>query len=328
MENNERSLSAQLYELEPDLAVDISEQAFEELRVSLDKVGAMKQSVADAIIKAKEKDLKDHVERLRAVLRKLVVMENSLKEEHDLKETAKLACELDQLEAECLGEVSEDETVLESQEAESKHVLTSVRYGIAAKLVGFGGVFACLLGCIAYLIFTNIDAMEVTFNWIWLIINAVGVVLFTVIGIVLNRKALYYTALAKEDADLLALKEDKKAQKLAAEYSNIVAAAYALELNAEKAAKGSEDDLVKEETHGKLLSIKKVKDQKTEGVHVTVNGNPVVVLAALATGVAAALTAALLVGKRPKGEKKAKKTEKKADQKEALLQGVCFLMNH
>lgn len=332
MEHNERNASAQLYELEPDVAVDISEQAFEELRVSLGKVEAMKQTVANAIIKAKEKDLKDHVETFRALLRKLVVMENSLKDEQNKKETAKLAFELDQLEAECYGELAENEAEIEATEQESRHSLTSVRYRIAAKLIGFGGVFACLLGCIAYLIFAQIDAMEVSFNWLWVAVNAVGVVLFTAIGISLNKKSLYYADLAKTDADLIAAEEEKTARKLAAEFSNIAAAAYALELEAEKAAKGSEEEKpVEENSHAKLLSVKKGKNEKDDGVHVTVEGHPVVALAVVAAGIAA-VTAMLLVGKRPKVGKKEKKADKKADQKankkEAVMQGVCFLLNN
>jgi hypothetical protein len=106
MEHSELTRSEELYELEPELVVDISDQAFEDLSASLKKIEAMKQEIAEGILKAKKKNLTAHVEKFRAILRELVVMENALLEEKSKKETAKLASELDRLEAECSKELS------------------------------------------------------------------------------------------------------------------------------------------------------------------------------------------------------------------------------
>ncbi len=319
MGNSERNISAELYELEPNVSVDISAQAFEELRVSLEKVEAMKQVVAESIVKAKQKNLKDHVETFRNLLRKLVVMEASLKEEQDRKDTAKLAFELDALEEECNREIAADEAILETPAVESRHTLTSIRYGIAAKLIGFGGVFACLLGCIIYLIFVQIDGMEVSFHWIWPILNGIGVVIFTVIGLALNRKALRYEDLAqKEEAELIA-EEEKEAQKAAAEVFEIAAAAYTLELEAEKAGKKKDAaEGAEEKSKCKLACIKKLKKAKREGEPAEDKKKSKLMVTAIAAG--AALAAVMLVGKGKRSKKKGKKAAK--------IHGVFFQIDN
>ena len=138
MKKKEQKSAAELYEIQPEELVDISEQAFEDVRVSLEKVEAMKQTVAEGIIKAKEKGLKDHVEKLRALLRKLVVMENALKEEQNKKETAKMAFELDKLAAECNREISTKDEPATPVSNETKFVTVAMRYNVAAKLIGMG----------------------------------------------------------------------------------------------------------------------------------------------------------------------------------------------
>ena len=323
MEHNEQSYSVELYELEPGQVIDISDQAFEDLRASLQKIEAMKQSVAEGILKAKKKNLNEHVEKFRAILRELVIMENSLLEEQSKKETAKLASELDQLEAECTKELSAVAEESAVQESKSTHTLKATRFGIAAKLIGFGGVFACLLGCIAYLSLVQIDAVPVSFDWIWLIVNAVLVVIFAAIGLALNKKALYYLALAQEDADQLAAEEAQAAQKLAAQFSNLALQAYAVELELENREKQSDvEEPIKEK--GPFFSIKKISHGKTEGVQVSVNTSPVLIAAAAVAGASAAVLAAFLLGKRSGGEKKAKNPASRSENNAPKLQGILF----
>ena len=161
---NEKLHSAVLYELEPDHPIDISDRAFEDVRASLEKVEAMKVTVTECIVRAKEKDLRDHADRFRAILRKLVTVEKSLRESEDKKVTAKVAFELDQLEKDCNVEIDECETVATGGLADSKYEVMASRCRIAALFVGFGGILACLLGCIFYLIFTQESVLNLPFE--------------------------------------------------------------------------------------------------------------------------------------------------------------------
>ena len=334
MGNHEKSCSAELYELTPDQAVDVSDQAFKALRTSLEKIEAMKKDVAEGILKAKKKNMTEHVEKFRAILCELVVMENALLEEQDRKEASKLALELDALAEECRKELPSAAAENVSHEIESKHSLKAIRYGIAARLLGFGGVFTFLLGCIAYLILVQTTIVNLSFSWILPALSAVGVLLFTMIGLSLNKKRRYYLHLAQEDSERIEAERVRAQQKLAAEASNIAMQAYALEWEMEN-RENEQSEQSKEEhpdveeitqKRGKLFLIKKVKRGKTEGVQDGAKGASVLVLTAALVGTAA-ITAAFLAGKRFGSDKKAKKTENKesATQKGTpRLQGFLF----
>lgn len=321
MEHSELTRSEELYELEPELVVDISDQAFEDLSASLKKIEAMKQEIAEGILKAKKKNLTAHVEKFRAILRELVVMENALLEEKSKKETAKLALELDRLEAECSKELSANAATEAAEEIRSEHSLKATRYGIAARLIGFGGVFAFLLGCIVYLVLVQVDAVHVTFNWIWPIANAALAVLFAAIGLSLNKKSLSYAALAQADAERLAAEKEKAADKLAAEYSGIALQAYAVELAKEMQENApAADELPKEKAP--FFSVKKVGSGSAEEVQISVNASPLMLFAATFAG-AAALATVLLVGKSSHGGKKEKRRSAPASKKSTpKLQGI------
>ena len=295
-----------------DQIIDISDEAFEELQASLDRVEAMKQDVAEGLFKAKQKSLDEHVEKFRAILRQLVIMENALLEEKSKKESAKLAIELERLEEEYNHKLSMNSEKTAARVAQSKYTRTAARYGIAASLVGFVGVFACLMGCIAYLILVQIDSLHLPFEWIWILVNAVGAVLFAAAGFSLNQKSFYYDDLAKEELLTFKAEEERAAKKLAAEYSNVTAQAYAVEMEMEmQAQKESEEELVSE--GDAFLSVKKVKVGTTESLHVDVKDHPALVVTAALAG-AAAMVAAFWMGKRSYDEKLAKK-EKKEERK-------------
>ena len=332
MKKKERKKDPELYELQPEELVDISEQAFEDVRASLEKVEAMKQTVADGIIKAKEKNLKDHVEKMRTLLRKLVVMENSLKEEQNKKEAAKMAFELDRLEAECNRELSPSEEISDSADVENKFTTVALRYNAAAKLICFGGIFACLLGCVIYLLLVQIDPVNIRFEWIWMAINGLGIALFAALGVALRQKSIDYMGLAEEAADKRRAEEEEKAQRVADEFAEIMAQAYALELEKENEAnkkpedkEEKDDNLIETSTHGKILSVKKVKKENAEGVHVTVRGGSAVLFATIAAGLAT-LATFVFAGKRSKKKKEEKKAEKKPATNSPRIQGVFFQM--
>ena len=308
MEKNKQAKSAELYEWKPGQTVDVSDQAFEELHASLKRIEGLKQEIATGILRAKKQNLVEYVEKFRTMLRRLVAMENALLEETSQKESAKLARDLDLLEAEFAKDIKVTKRKAVSLKPKSKHAQTATRYGIAAGLIGFGGVFACLLGCIAYLLFVQIEGMGVTFEWIWPAVNAAGVLLFVVIGAILSRRSRVHSLLAKKELAQLEAEEQKKADRLAEEASALAVQAYAVELNLENQEKQLTETV---DIKGKppVFSVKRTRSDKEDGIDVRINGASWLLLTATLTG-AGALVAAFLAGRRSCGKKKKKASQK------------------
>ena len=309
MKQRNQEKSEERYELTPGCTVDISDQALEDLNNSLERIKELKQKVIDGILRPKKKELDAYTERFRAMLCQLVMMENALLEEKSQKESARLAQKLDLLEAECAKELPVAEKKPVAKAHKSKYTLTAVRYDIASRLIGFGGVFACLLGCVAYLVLVLIYPQEVAFDWIWLIANAAGALLFLIIGASLHQKSRFFSALAREDLARAAKGIDGGAFAL----SHAALQAYAIELNMEAQEKKEteEEDASWKELH--TFSVKKTKSATSEGIDVDVNVDASILLALTAAlAGAAALTVAFFLGKRSCGEKKKKASKKRS----------------
>ena len=296
------------YELEPEQPIDISDAAFDDINASIARVEAMKRSAADSIVKAKEKGLVEHTERFRVLLRKLVIMDNELKAEKERKEKARLAADLDRLEAEFTGEIYEYEKDNIEEYPVSEYELKSIRHGVAAKLFGLVGTFACMLGCVIYLILT-LTTISVPFEWVWVIADAAMLVVFAIIGICLSRSSASYARLAEEEEYERMLEEEAMEEMKAAEASEIAAQAYALEQESAEAAVCPSKRCLMEKLRKMTKGAKKEKSKTDAKV------DPKVVVPAVAAGVAVLAVAAA------SGSKKAKAKKKK---KAPRLQGVIL----
>lgn len=289
MDKTENKVSAVMYELEPDQPIDISDAAFDDLKESIEKVEAMKLAAAESIVKAKEKGLVAHTERFRVLLRKLVIMDNELKAEKERKETAKLAADLDRLEAEFANEIYEREMEKAEELAESEYEIKSMRRGVLAKLFGLAGTVACMLGCIVYLILA-LTTNLVPFEWVWVIADAALLVAFLIIGACFARSSAVYARLAEEEEYERMLEEQAMEEIRAAEESDIAAQAFALEQEMEAETKDTA-----------CCVLKKLRKATKGNVKVSVKANPKVVLPVIAAcGVAAA---AVIAGKKAKKKK-------------------------
>lgn len=293
MDKTQYNASTIMYELEPDQPIDISDAAFDDLKESIEKVEAMKLAAAESIVKAKEKGLVTHTERFRVLLRKLVIMDNELKAEKERKETAKLAAELDRLEAEFTNEIYEREKDKIEEYPESEYERKAMLHGVFAKLFGLVGSIACMLGCIIYLILTLTTTL-VPFDWIWVIADAVLLLVLVIVGACLGRSSATYARLAEEEEYERMLEEEAREEIRAAEESDIAAQAFALEQEMEAEANDPSCCVLK----------KLQKATKVGKVKVSLKANPkVVVPVAAACGVAVA-TAAVIAGKKKAKAKK------------------------
>ena len=301
------------YELDLDRIGGSTDQEMESLQDSLARLDAMKQEIIEAILQAKQKKMTEHVERLRALLCRLVVAENALLEEMHQRESAALAVELDRLEAECGRALPVQEPAAARAPRQSRHSVIAVRYSVAAGLIGLGGVIACLLGCVIYLILVQIPSLGVTFELPWILANTVGAVLFAAAGLSLNQKSRLHDEMAAEELSRISREDLLEAQRLAAERADIKAQAYAAEIERERQTQEPEENGELAESDG-FFSVKKVKVGKTESLHVDVKGNPAVLLTAAFAG-AAAVMGAFWVGKRSGGDKKPKSKPQKSDEK-------------
>ncbi len=279
--------------------VDISEEAFAELQASLDKTEHMKHTVAEAIVRAKEKELTPQVARLRVLLRKLFAMEAILRREQTRKEIVKLTAELNALEAEYTAELlhpEESESIGKDAGDGCCYAKKATRRECAAKFFGYLGAVLGLFGCIAYLILTREDMLGLPFSWGYVAICGGVLVLFTVIALLFHASARVNASLAEALQEQHLAWETETAALLEAEEAEATAKAFALEL--EKTVQATE--VPAEEEEGKCCCLKKLKQSATpEGLTVSVKTNPKALAAVAVIGVVAVITASL-AGKRKK----------------------------
>ncbi|MBQ8431856.1 MAG: hypothetical protein IJX28_03125 [Clostridia bacterium] len=300
MEEKVTSLAPTADALDHTPAVDISDEAFAELQASLDKTESMKNTVAEAIVKANEKGLNQQAARLRILLRKLFAMEGLLRAELSRKEIAKLTAELETLEAEYSAELLSPDAAAEDAEAPQNghgYAKKAKTLRVFSKIVGYAGAFASLFGCIAYLLLTREELMGLPFSWWGILVNAGALLLFTVIALLLHRAARANAAIAKQMAADHAHYEAEKQELLESELADVTIKAYALEL--EKMAAKTEAPA---EEAPECCCMKHLK-KSANGVKVSVKTNPKAIAAAAVVGVVAVIAASLI----GKGKKKKEK---------------------
>lgn len=107
----------------------------------------------------------------------------------------------------------------------------SKKLRLAAKLISCIGIVACLIGCALYSVFTLPDVLNLPFEWTYIIVDAVCIVVFIAIAIILNLVANSVQRKAEIEAARL---EAERLEALAA--AEAAAAAAAAEAEAEAAA--------------------------------------------------------------------------------------------
>ena len=218
-----------------EAVADVTEEMLELLRASIAELEEKEKLLTEKLCMAKEKGLTQQADRCRALLQKVVVQKRLKKDELQQAEACKLADELDAL-AEELEQEFDPKPFEEEKELEYNYRAKSKRLSLISRMVGFIGVFACLVGSFVYLLFTQVETLNLPFEWIYLAITGVAAVIFVIIALLIGGSANSYKRLADEvEADRLEaerlLEEQKREELLALSQLNAVSEAYALETN-------------------------------------------------------------------------------------------------
>ena len=262
-----------------EAVADVTEEMLELLRASIAELEEKEKLLTEKLCMAKEKGLTQQADRCRALLQKVVVQKRLKKDELQQAEACKLADELDAL-AEELEQEFDPKPFEEEKELEYNYRAKSKRLSLISRMVGFIGVFACLVGSFVYLLFTQVETLNLPFEWIYLAITGVAAVIFVIIALLIGGSANSYKRLADEvEADRLEaerlLEEQKREELLALSQLNAVSEAYALETN---------QDMQNAKPQRKLLGSVKLPEVPEK---VKKNVHKIVPIAAVCTAVAA-----------------------------------------
>lgn len=263
-----------------EAVADVTEEMLELLRASIAELEEKEKLLTEKLCMAKEKGLTQQADRCRALLQKVVVQKRLKKDELQQAEACKLADELDAL-AEELEQEFDPKPFEEEKELEYNYRAKSKRLSLISRMVGFIGVFACLVGSFVYLLFTQVETLNLPFEWIYLAITGVAAVIFVIIALLIGGSANSYKRLADEvEADRLEaerlLEEQKREELLALSQLNAVSEAYALETN---------QDMQNAKPQRKLLGSVKLPEVPEK---VKKNVHKIVPVAAVCTAVVAA----------------------------------------
>ena len=264
-----------------EAVADVTEEMLELLRASIAELEEKEKLLTEKLCMAKEKGLTQQADRCRALLQKVVVQKRLKKDELQQAEACKLADELDAL-AEELEQEFDPKPFEEEKELEYNYRAKSKRLSLISRMVGFIGVFACLVGSFVYLLFTQVETLNLPFEWIYLAITGVAAVIFVIIALLIGGSANSYKRLADEvEADRLEaerlLEEQKREELLALSQLNAVSEAYALETN---------QDMQNAKPQRKLLGSVKLPEVPEK---VKKNVHKIVPVAAVCTAVVAAV---------------------------------------
>ncbi len=190
---------------EPIVAEDEMEseqdEELEALRASIADLEAKEAILTEKLCLAKEKGLTVQAERCRDLLQKAILQR--LRREDELKEAEarKLAAELDAL-TDAIAEEIDPQPITEEQLAcEHNYKAKAKRLSFIAKAIRFVGLFACVVGAIVYLLLTQVETMNLPFEWSYLVIDGVAAVIFLVISLLIASSASNYKRMAEEMED-------------------------------------------------------------------------------------------------------------------------------
>ena len=213
--------------------VPVTEEMLEVLRATIAELEEKEALLTEKLCMAKEKGLVQQADRCRSLLQKVVVQKRLKKDELQECEARKLAAELDEL-AEELELEFDPKPFEEEKAAEYNYRAKSKRVSLASRIVGFVGVFACMVGALVYLMLTQVETMNLPFNWLYLAITGVAAVVFLIVALLIGHSANNYRRMADElEAEIRAGEEElarqKQAELMALANLNAVSEAYSKE---------------------------------------------------------------------------------------------------
>lgn len=226
-------------DVDAEIACDAPVDELEPMREEIAGLQEKEAVLSEKLSLAKEKGLADQADRCRILLQKVVRCRQKKQEELRVAEARALAAELDTLTEEISAELGEAPVPYEETD-EYNYLAKSRRLGLISRMIGFIGVFGCFVGAFVYLLLTQVETLNLPFEWIYLIGVGVGAVAFLVIALLVGASAGKYRRLA-EEAEAQRLEDEAALALLAAEEAftteslNATTEAYEIEKNLELA---------------------------------------------------------------------------------------------
>ena len=223
---DKKLLQAEEAVAEEEIVFDAAEEELEMLRAAIAALEEKEALLTEKLCIAKEKGLTVQADKCRDLLQKVIAQKQTKKGELQEAEARKLAAELDELTEKLENEI-DPKPFEEEKELEYNYRAKAKRMSLISRLIGFVGVFACMAGAIVYLLLTQVETMNLPFEWLYLAITGGAAVVFLIVAICIGNTANAYMRLADEiEAERLeaerALAEQAKAELLALNTLNAV----------------------------------------------------------------------------------------------------------
>lgn len=282
---NEKMNDALAPEFEEELAVDYSEEAIEALRASIADLEEKENVLTEKLAKAREAGLIEQSARCRALLQRVVALKLRKKDELRVAEARYLADEIDGFAEDMENELEPCPVVDEAVAEGYNHRAKSKRLKLISKILRGITLFAGTVGALAYLLFTQPEIMNLPFEWVYLAIDGVAMLILLIVSAAIGASAKTHARIADEiEADYLIEQELRAEQErnelLSLENLEAAAEAYAIETAGPKVQK----------TPRKIgpVTIPEVPEKVKKNVHKVV---PVAAVATVAVAAACAASA-------------------------------------
>ncbi len=288
--------------VEAENVPDPTEEMLEALRTSIADLEEKEKVLTEKLCLAKAKGLEAQADKCRELLQLVILQKNAKNDELRKAEAHKLAAELDELTANMEKEINPSPISEEAVAAQYNYLAKSKRLSVISRAIGFVGVFACMIGAVVYLLLTQVETMNLPFEWLYLAVDGAAAVLFIVIALIVGASANSNKRLAKEIED-----DIREQERLLAEQAAEAAMALErLDANAQAFSAETKQDMENAKPAKKTfgpIKVPEISDETKKKLHKLAP-----VAAACATAVAA--VAVVSSQKRAAEERRASATRK------------------
>lgn len=213
-----------------------TEEMLDAMRAEIADLEEKETVLTEKLCLAKEKGLVAQAEKCRELLQIAILQKMRKTDELREAEARKIAAELDALTAELEQEINPSPVTEEQIEEQYNYMAKSKRLALVSKIVGGIGTCACVVGALVYLILTQVETMNLPFEWLYLIADGAAFVVFTVIALCIGSSAKRCRQIAEElEAEILEterlFEEQKAAEAMMLERLDANAEAYTAETN-------------------------------------------------------------------------------------------------
>ena len=222
--------------VEEEAVLAPTEEMLDAMRAEIADLEEKESILTEKLCLAKEKGLVAQAEKCRELLQIVILQKMRKTDELREAEAHKVAAELDALTAELEQEINPSPITEEQIEEQYNYMAKSKRLTLVSKIIGGIGTFACVVGALVYLILTQVETMNLPFEWLYLIADGAAFLLFGLIALCIRKSAKRCKQIAEEiEAEILEterlIAEQKAAEAMMLERLDANAEAYTAETN-------------------------------------------------------------------------------------------------